>query len=241
MTGQSAFPIYGVILAGGLGTRFWPLSRSQYPKQVLRLMGSESMIQSTIERLLPRIPLERLAVVTNASQAEVIRLHLHRKGWEKIRSLAGARGPEHRRGGGPGRGTPGSRGRGLSTGGFPRRPLHPGPGGPAGALDIGASLGSEGLPGDLRDSSHPPGDRLWLHQTGSPLDEQGSAYRSLRFMEKPDLARAQAFLQEGGYYWNSGIFMFRREVLLEAFSRYLPELHQGLARLLDGGKPAALG
>ena len=78
-------PIYGVILAGGWGTRFWPLSRSQYPKQVLRLLGSESMLQATIARLLPRIPAERLAVVTNASQAGLIHQELPRQGWAGVR------------------------------------------------------------------------------------------------------------------------------------------------------------
>ena len=56
MNASAALPLYGVILAGGWGTRFWPLSRSQYPKQVLRLLGSESMLQSTVERLLPGFP-----------------------------------------------------------------------------------------------------------------------------------------------------------------------------------------
>ncbi|HZK13552.1 MAG TPA: sugar phosphate nucleotidyltransferase, partial [Desulfobaccales bacterium] len=78
-------PLYGVILAGGWGTRFWPLSRSQYPKQVLRLLGSESMLQTTVERLLPRIPTQRQAVVTNADQAELIHQELHRKGWDEVR------------------------------------------------------------------------------------------------------------------------------------------------------------
>ena len=81
----STIPIYGVILAGGWGTRFWPLSRSQYPKQVLRLLGSESMLQSTAERLLPRIPPERLAVVTNADQAGLIYQEMQRKGWSEVR------------------------------------------------------------------------------------------------------------------------------------------------------------
>src|SRR4030065_1774585 len=85
MVDAAKIPLYGVILAGGWGTRFWPLSRSQYPKQVLRLLGSESMLQTTVERLLPRIPEERLAVVTNADQAELIHQELHRKGWEAVR------------------------------------------------------------------------------------------------------------------------------------------------------------
>ncbi len=87
MAAENRVPITGLILAGGLGTRFWPLSRSQYPKQVLHLLGSESMIQATVERLLPRIPAERLAVVTNAAQAEIISLELSRKGWQGIRII----------------------------------------------------------------------------------------------------------------------------------------------------------
>ena len=85
MVDAATIPLYGVILAGGWGTRFWPLSRSQYPKQVLRLLGSESMLQTTVERLLPRIPAQRQAVVTNAGQAELIHQELHRKGWDEVR------------------------------------------------------------------------------------------------------------------------------------------------------------
>ena len=68
---------------------------------------------------------------------------------------------------------------------------------------------------------------------GAPLDEAGTGFAVARFIEKPDLARAQAFLDEGGYYWNSGIFLFRRDVLLAAMARYLPEVHQGLVRLME--------
>ena len=85
MVDAAKIPLYGVILAGGWGTRFWPLSRSQYPKQVLRLLGSESMLQTTVERLLPRIPASLQAVVTNADQAELIHQELHRKGWDEVR------------------------------------------------------------------------------------------------------------------------------------------------------------
>ncbi|MBM4295995.1 MAG: mannose-1-phosphate guanylyltransferase, partial [Deltaproteobacteria bacterium] len=81
---QGDIPLFAVILAGGSGTRFWPLSRAQYPKQVLRLLGSESLLQATIERLLPLIPLEQMAIVTSAAQEDVIRLELYHSGWENM-------------------------------------------------------------------------------------------------------------------------------------------------------------
>jgi mannose-1-phosphate guanylyltransferase/mannose-6-phosphate isomerase len=74
---------------------------------------------------------------------------------------------------------------------------------------------------------------------GEPLDFNG-AYRAAQFLEKPPLARAEAFLQEGGYYWNSGIFMFRRGLLLDAFARHLPETYAVLQRLRGEGETAAL-
>ena len=93
MVDDPKIPLYGVILAGGIGSRFWPLSRSQYPKQVLRLLGSESMIQSTIERLLPRIPLERMAGGDQCRPGgTVISLELRRKGWENLRLCWSPRG-----------------------------------------------------------------------------------------------------------------------------------------------------
>src|SRR4026207_689586 len=56
---------YGLILAGGRGTRFWPRSRRRHAKQVLTIMGERSLIQSTVDRLTPLIPPERLWVLTN--------------------------------------------------------------------------------------------------------------------------------------------------------------------------------
>jgi mannose-1-phosphate guanylyltransferase len=59
-------------------------------------------------------------------------------------------------------------------------------------------------------------------------------YKATAFIEKPRLLRAQAFLNEGGYYWNSGIFLFRRDVFLENLARFLPDLHQGLQGIGPG-------
>jgi len=72
--------IYAVILAGGIGSRFWPLSRSTTPKQLLSVVGDESLLQATIKRLNPLILPEQVFVVTNEEQAELIRLHLSYEG-----------------------------------------------------------------------------------------------------------------------------------------------------------------
>src|SRR3989304_2206754 len=68
--------LYAAILAGGIGSRFWPLSRETTPKQLLKVVGDESLLKCTIKRLQPLVPPERVMIVTNARQAEIIRLHL---------------------------------------------------------------------------------------------------------------------------------------------------------------------
>jgi mannose-1-phosphate guanylyltransferase/mannose-6-phosphate isomerase len=230
---KAADPISGIILAGGSGTRFWPLSRSHYPKQVLRLLGSESMIQSTIERLLPRIPPSRLAVVTNAAQAQLIHQELHQKGWDEIRIWV----------------EPAGRDTAAATGlaailledepedhlmaVFPADHFIQDRDSLLAALDLGAVwaragyLVTFGIP-----PTRPETGYGYIHQ-GKALDPEKKVWQAVRFIEKPPLEKARAYLETGEYYWNSGIFVFRRDILLQAFARYLPELYQGLDRLRD--------
>src|SRR6202158_4543661 len=65
--------VHAVILAGGRGTRFWPRSRTRTPKQLLNIIGKDTMLQQTIARLKPLIPAERIWTVTNAEQAAALR------------------------------------------------------------------------------------------------------------------------------------------------------------------------
>ncbi|MFZ5452018.1 MAG: mannose-1-phosphate guanylyltransferase/mannose-6-phosphate isomerase [Thermodesulfobacteriota bacterium] len=238
MNTTSANSLFGVILAGGSGTRFWPLSRSQYPKQVLRLLGSDSLLQSTIKRLLPRMPLERLAVVTNAIQADVIRLDLYQQGWQQIQLWLE---PE-------GRNTAAAVALAASMMNesdkdiiavFPadhyisdqERFLE--------ALDRGANLAQAGYLVTFGITPTRPETGYGYIQVGESLPAVGYGFGAESFIEKPDLDRAKGFLTAGGYYWNSGIFLFRRDVLLEAFRRHLPDLAACLP-LLNSADQAGL-
>ena len=72
--------VYPVIMAGGSGTRFWPLSRQLFPKQLLKIIGDETLIQQTMRRVVTVAPPERVMISTNPPQAESIRVQL--SGWK---------------------------------------------------------------------------------------------------------------------------------------------------------------
>jgi len=239
MTEAGEIPIFGVILAGGTGTRFWPLSRAQYPKQVLRLLGSDSLLQATIQRLLPLIPLERLAIVTNAAQEDVVRLELHAKGWQALHLWFEPQG----RNTAPAIGLAAVQLREQWSQGvmavFPADHYIRDQEGLLTALKIGARLAQQGYLVTFGIPPTKPETGFGYLQRAEPLDQQGSAYRCARFAEKPSLAQAQEFLAEGSYYWNSGIFMFRRDVIWEALGQHLPAVQAALSEAAQQRQPVA--
>ena len=238
MTGSETLPLFGIILAGGSGTRFWPLSRSQYPKQVLRLLGSESMLQATCGRLLPRIPPERLAVVTAAPQADVIRLDLHRQGLADVRLWLEPEGKNTAPAVGLAARLMGDEAGADIMAVFPADHYIRDTAAFHQALEQGAALAQAGSLVTFGVIPTRPDTGYGYIKAGEPLAAGG--LKAAAFIEKPELARAKAFLQEGGYYWNSGIFLFRRDVFLENLARHLPDLHQGLQGVGPGVSPAAL-
>jgi mannose-1-phosphate guanylyltransferase len=223
--------LLSVIMAGGVGERFWPLSRRKRPKQLLDLVGRGSMIGLTAERLHGLCTPEETFVVTNVDQRDAI-----------IEALAGAVPDENVIGEPVGRNTAPCIGLAARLI-FDRHGDQPMLVLPADHLvepvDEFQNLvraGAEWV------SQHPslltfgieptrPETGYGYIQASERVGGEGSAeiYRAAAFLEKPTAGKAAEFLAEGGYYWNSGMFMWRSGTILGEISTHMPDL----AALLD--------
>ncbi len=233
--------LYAVILAGGIGSRFWPLSRSTTPKQLLSVVGDESLLETTIRRLSPLVLPERVYVVTNEEQAELIRLHLSYEGREAV--------------------TPGyivepmGRNTAPAIGLAALRILEMDPGAVMAVLPADHIIGEGGkFRALLEEAVHLAakghlvtfGVRPTSPETGygyikadCPLEGEGTrAYRVERFVEKPGRKLAESYLAEGGYYWNAGIFIWKAERILGEIKTHMPLMYE---KLMEIGRGADIG
>lgn len=217
--------LYVTILAGGSGTRFWPLSRSSMPKQLISVAGGPSMLQKTVERVLPLNP-ARILVVTSVVQAEETERQLlaYDAPIQIIKEPCGKNTA-------PAIGLAALVARAADDNavmlvlpadhyvtdeeGFRRTVL--------GALVPAA----DGFLVTLGIEPTRPETGYGYLQTEAAVD--GVVRKVLRFVEKPPLETALRYLSEGGYYWNSGIFAWRSDVILQAISRYMPSLFEVLS------------
>lgn len=220
---------YPVVLAGGRGTRFWPLSRKRRAKQLLALDGKQTMIQQTVARLLPLAPVSRFWIITNEdSQREILR-QLPKLSRQQIiaepigRNTAPAIGlaafillrsdPE------------------AVIGMFPsdhvigdERTYHQ-------ALRQGIQIAANG------ENMVVLGIRPTRAETGYGYIEAGTqvgdALQVRRFTEKPDTNRAAQFVAAGNYYWNSGMFLWSARTLANALREHLPKTALLLERIAN--------
>ena len=238
--------MYAVIMAGGEGTRFWPVSRQECPKPFLSILGSEPLIVQTVARLQGFIPKERILVFINRKHHDVARRLLADLPEEnlilepRIRDSAPCVGlaAEIVR----------KRAGDQTIFCFPSdHIIHPAEAfreclehADACARTDPAPLYTIGI----RPTYPATGYGYMLR--GQIIKEVGGqpVYEVLSFHEKPALAVAEAYFDSGDYFWNSGIFFWRTDTILDAIERNLPELHEGLQELapdLDTGRmPAAL-
>ena len=220
--------LYGIIMAGGQSTRFWPLSRRRAPKQLLAIAGKRTLLQETARRLRPLIPWHRMLVVTGAEHAHAVRRQLPLVPREQIlvepvgRNTAAcvalaAEWIATRAVDGVMMVVPADHvvkdGEGL------RRALR-------GASDLATHrdcLVTIGIPATRPETGF--GYIALAGAVGEPLPE---AFWVRRFHEKPSLSSARRYVASGRYLWNSGMFVWKASVFRHALERCLPRMREAL-------------
>jgi len=239
---------YAIILAGGRGERFWPVSREHTPKQLLQLLGQRSFLQQTVDRVLPLVPPANILVITNAAQVPEVRKQLPKLPKDNViaepagrdtcaavtlgAAIAGARSttaimavlpadhviPEEKKF----RQVLGDAfdlaGRGQVIVTIGIQPTEPATG--YGYIKLGPEL--------------PPPAGVKRYKTGF--------FKAEQFKEKPDLATAIEYVNSGQYRWNAGMFVWSFVTLTNGLEMHQPEMRAACQRWFDAAakSPAAL-
>jgi len=212
-------------MAGGAGTRFWPLSRNCRPKQLLSWGDGDSLLVSTVRRLQPLIPTDRILVVTSARLVDEIKRQLPELQPHQILAEPVARNTA------PCVAWAASR----IARDDPKAVMMVLPSDHYIAdedtfrsqLRVAIEAASSGYVVTLGVPPTRPDTGYGYIERGENFS--GEVYHVQRFVEKPDLQRAMEFLKTGRFLWNSGMFFFKAETILEAMDAHLPNLN-ALAR-----------
>lgn len=224
-----------MVLAGGIGSRFWPVSTPDRPKQLLPLASEQPLLADTVQRILPLVPAERLRILTGAHLAKPILAAVPELGAESMLLEPRARGTAP-----------------VLAWAAHEITRHD----PAGVMislhadhviapddAFRALLASVGHRAATDDRLFTIGIEPTRAETGygyirvgPQLSTDPALYEVASFVEKPNLATAEEYLSAGDYLWNSGIFIWRAATLLEELRRHTPEL-AALLPLLEAGDP----
>ena len=225
--------LHAVVMAGGSGTRFWPKSRRDRPKQLLKLHGDATMLQQTVERIAPLVPSERILIVTGADQADAVRAQLPDLPASNVVS------------------EPCPRDTAACVGLAALLVARAEPDGtmivmPAdhviepGELFRKTARAAVAVIDDDPSAFVTFGIKPTRPETGYGYIERGESlgkrdgialHRVAQFREKPDRATAETFLAEGRFAWNSGIFLWRARAILDALAKHRPGLAEALDRI----------
>ncbi len=223
--------LYGVILAGGGGTRLWPLSRQHQPKPLLKLMGDRSMLQETVTRLAPLIMPERLFIAVNAAHAPEVARQVPDVPADQIivEPVARETGPAL----------------GLAA----IHLAHKDPDATLAsfqadhvvlqsailrnAVALAARAAQDGSIVTIGITpTYAATGYGYIELAGITQQEDDLCVReAVRFVEKPQRETAETYLATGNFVWNAGLFICRVQTLLDAFATHLPETYAGLMRI----------
>lgn len=225
---------YAVLLAGGTGSRLWPVSRERFPKQLVRFIGDDSLVQATVQRVAPLIDSARIRVVCGQEHHFEIARHIEALGIaaegrilrepcgrntapaillallairrERPDALVCVFPADHVI---------------RDREDFRRQ------------VAAAVALAAEGHIVTFGIRPHYPETGYGYIEGGRSLGR--GARRIRRFVEKPDLATAQRYLDAGNFFWNSGMFAFAAQTMADEFRRHQPALYRDLERLLAEG------
>jgi len=222
--------VYGLILAGGRGTRFWPKSRRATAKQVLRLFGDRSLIQQTVDRLRPVLPPERIWILTNGHLRDEIVHQLPEVPKRQILAEPAQRNTA------PAIGLAAQILHGLDPesimGVFPADHVIGKPRQYVRLIKAALKAARAGKIVVLGIQPRWPETGYGYIEFPKGVRPGGlDALAVKRFREKPDTATATRFLKAGNFYWNAGMFFWKTSVLLVSLRQHLPKTASLLASL----------
>ncbi len=215
--------MYGLILAGGSGSRLWPLSRELYPKQLLNIQNSESLLQSTFKRLKECMPVENIISITGVKHSPNVRYQLSSisvnptvlsepiaKNTAPAIIIASKYISE------------------ISKNDpvilvVPSDHMIEDITGFSQTVKEGEKLANLGYMVTFGiKPTYPETGYGYINVSGISIEE---GFKVKRFVEKPDTELAKEYIKDGNYYWNSGIFMFKASTLLQEAEKCTPEIY----------------
>ncbi len=226
--------IHAVILAGGKGTRFWPLSRETWPKQMLNIIGEDTLLRQTIKRIDGFHPPVNIWIVTTKNLIQDIGFHLKPLGKEaeRIRFITEPAGKNTA----PAIGLAAVIINKISPDSImivlpsdhaikDRGQFHE-------KLKQAIKGAEQGFLVTFGIKPNRPETAYGYIQCGASYGKSSDGiFHVKRFLEKPDAEKAKAFIREGNFFWNSGIFVWKTTKILEAIETHLSGLSRGLKKI----------
>jgi mannose-1-phosphate guanylyltransferase len=236
-----------IIMAGGRGERFWPVSREKTPKQLIKLLGDKSFLQDAVERVLPLVPLKNIFIITNAAQAAEVRKQLPKLPKDNV--VAEPVGRDTCAAVALGAALVGARSTTGVMAVLPADHVIPEPKKfqqvLADAFDV-ASRGQAIVTIGIKPTE--PATGYGYIQTGVELPPPAGVkkysttfYKAERFVEKPDFEKAQEYVNSGDYRWNAGMFVWSFVTITNGLEQHQPEMFAACQRWFKvASQPAKL-
>jgi len=225
--------LHAIIMAGGTGTRFWPASTSDTPKQLLRLVGDTTMLRQTVDRLGDLVPNDRRMIVTNERLVAAVREQLPELAADSIV------GEPYKRDTAPCIGLAAL----LVSRDDPEATMAVMPADhvirPAEKFQAAIRQGVQFVEQLSRQivtfgvkPTYPAEVFGYIHRGTRIRDGDAASYNVQQFKEKPDADTANEYVGSGEYYWNSGIFVWRADTIITALRQHQPEMLERLQAII---------